>query len=387
MIRYAALFIAILQFVSCSSSSDEVFDHDQLTEDEDPSADTDISRMDEDPDADIDMADGAFDEDDIETVDDSEPDDDDDLANDDDSDSDTDIPETVFPECLSYKTPVSSAVLKDADLKEISGIAVSYKNPGLIWVHNDSGGEAALFGIGFDGKIIAKLTLKDAVNTDWEAMSLSKCGADECFYIGNFGDNSLNRDDYSIFVFNEPVISSTGQLVEIEVTDYTEYPFFFEDGHHNSEALAVNSDGTLYIFSKEISVTQVYSTPLLDPQNVTEFKKIGQLDTGIEVPGYPAEAQPSLVTGADINRNGTRLLLRTYGIYTTDNDGIREFIFNKGFFEEIFVKTPVFVPEGKDMQGEAISYNPFTGGYVHISEFYNKVVDFDPNIWVVDCQN
>jgi hypothetical protein len=349
--------------------------------------DEDDAQIDEDLINDIDQNDDVPVEEDVEIADDSEIFDDDDPVNDENSDSDADVPETVFPECLSYKDPVSMAVLKDASLKEISGIAVSYKNPGLIWVHNDSGGEAALFGIGFDGKIIAKITLTGAANTDWEAMSLGKCGEDECFYIGNIGDNSLNRDDYSIFVFNEPVIPQSTELVSLEVSDWTEYPFVYEDGYHNSEALAVNTDGAVYIFSKEISVTQVYSAPLLDTQNTTELKKIGQIDTGIEVPGYPAEAQPSLVTGADINRNGTRLLLRTYGIYTTDNDGIREFIFNKGFFEEIFVKTPVFVPEGKDMQGETVSYNPFTGGYVHISEFYNKVVDFDPNIWVVDCQN
>ena len=145
-------------------------------------------------------------------------------------------------------------------------------------------------------------------------------------------------------------------------------------------------NGAVYIFSKEISLTNVFKAEFLE-ESGTEFKFIGSINTGAKVPGYPDIAQPSLVTAADINRNGTRLLLRTYGIYTTDNDGIREYLFSKGNVEEIFSNTPFFVPEGRDMQGEAIGYDPFTGGYVHVSEYYKQVIDFDPNIWVINCGN
>ena len=297
------------------------------------------------------------------------------------------IEEVMFPECLTYSNPVSTKVLKDADLMEISGIAVSYQNPGILWVHNDSGGKATLFAIRFDGAIAAKLVLEGAVNIDWEALSLNPCGKDECLFIGDTGDNSLNRNDYSIIVVKEPFIPQDSSGLEINDDTWVKIPISYEGvPHQNSEAMAIDNNGAVYIFSKEISLTNVFKAEFLE-ESGTEFKFIGSINTGAKVPGYPDIAQPSLVTAADINRNGTRLLLRTYGIYTTDNDGIREYLFSKGNVEEIFSNTPFFVPEGRDMQGEAIGYDPFTGGYVHVSEYYKQVIDFDPNIWVINCGN
>lgn len=383
------LIILFLSLLSCNGGNppqiDAEPDNDSQSVDIDDSGDDD-SVGDEDAVDEVDIV-----EDDAEVIDEMEDADEDEVQDigdlDDDTDDEDNEPETVIvPECMNYSSPNSTAVLDNDGLKEISGIAVSYRNPGLIWVHNDSGGEAALFAIGFDGTVVAKLILDGITNVDWEALSLNPCGMNDCFYIGDIGDNSLVRDDYSIIKVEEPIVTASGSPEEIISTDWTAYPIEYEDGSKNSEGMAVDKDGTIYIFTKQIGSTDVYKLDtLLEEDNI--FTKIGSIDTGIEVPGYPAEAQPSLVTGADINRNGTRLLLRTYGIFTTDNDGIREFMFNEGSFEEIFTFSPIMVPEGKDMQGEAVGYNPFTGGYVHISEFYHKVVDFDQNIWVIDCND
>lgn len=302
--------------------------------------------------------------------------------------SDEDIESAGFPECTSYERPVSAAVLKDENLKEISGVAVSYLNKGVLWVHNDSGSSASLFAIKYDGTIVAELVVNGATNIDWEDMSLNPCGEDECFYVADTGDNLLNRTDYAIYEIKEPNLSETDETTIIS-NDWIKYPINYEDGSKNSEALAIDVDGTLYLFSKEIGITNIYKADMLN-ESGTKFVYAGFIDTGEEVSGYPAEAQPSLVTGADINRNGTRLLLRTYGIYTTDDDGIREFEFEKGNIGEFLTEQPVlsvFVPEGQDMQGESVAYDPYTGGYVHISEYYYKYVDFNPKIWVVDCSN
>ena len=381
------LAVLILTF-SCSGGNSQTVDFDVNEEvmdevDEEVMDEVDDGIMDEE---DIEDAE-IMDEEDIENEEDEEDEErtDMDEAEELDDDEVADEP-VVFTECMNYSRPVSSAVLKNDDLKEISGIAVSYKNPGLIWVHNDSGGEPALFAIGFDGSVAAKLTLDGLTNIDWEALALAPCGMSDCLYIGDTGDNSFVRNDYSIIKVEEPIITASGTTQEIVSTDWQVYPISYEDGSKNSEAFAIDADGAYYIFTKQIGSTDVYKVDTLDEAG-NEFKKIGSINTGIQVPGYPDEAQPSLVTGADINRNGTRLLLRTYGIYTTDDDGIREFAFSKGSFEEIFTFSPIMVPEGKDMQGETVGYNPFSGGYVHISEFYHKVVDFDQNIWVVGCND
>ncbi len=377
------IFALVFIFLGCSNEShslkkdsDILFtDYDSVAEDEDiyVDEDEDLTDFEDDDDDDSEISDEEFSESDVLSEEES------------DSEPDEDTEANGFPECSSYKRPVSSAVLKNDNLKEISGAAVSYINKGILWVHNDSGGKASLFAIKHDGSIVAELALDGAVNIDWEDLSLNPCGEEECLYVADIGDNSLNRNDYAVYKVKEPLLSDTSETV-ITVSDWVKYPVSYEDSSKNSEAMAIDPEGKVYIFSKEIGLTNVYMAESLS-ETGTEFKYIGVIDTGTEISGYPAEAQPSLVTGADINRNGTRLLLRTYGIYTTQDDGIMEFAFNKGNFEEVFTQEPLMVPEGNDMQGESIAYDPYTGGYVHISEYYFKVVDFDPNIWTIDCNN
>ncbi|MGI6394369.1 MAG: hypothetical protein ACOX2F_06525 [bacterium] len=294
-----------------------------------------------------------------------------------------------FKECSKYKRPVSTVTLKNPDLMEISGVAVSYINPGILWVHNDSGGEPALFAIRYDGSIAAKLTLVGIENIDWEDITLAHCGCFECFYIGDIGDNLLKRDDYSIITVLEPILPQNSSNLELSTEYWIRFPISYEGTPHmNSEAMAADHNGSMYIFSKEIGITNVYKADISDLNMVgTEFKFIGSIETGKYVTGYPDIAQPSLVTAADIHRNGTRLLLRTYGIITSEDDSIREFYFEKGNVEEIFSQTPEMVPKGREIQGEAIGYNPFTGGYVHISEYYKKGIEFFPDIWVVECND
>lgn len=371
------VFVTICIFAGASCTNDNFEDFDwpesDIIETEDLSNDIDIIEVNEPDEEDDKDNEEFFDCSQSET----EEEDDDDYP----------LEEIVVPECFTYLNPVSTAVLKDPVLLETSGIAVSYQNPGILWVHNDSGNEASLFAIRFDGTIVAELVLDGAKNIDWEALSLNRCGRSECLFIADTGDNLLKRNDYSIIVVKEPILPLESFNLVINDDKWVEFPISYEGvPHQNSEAMAIDNLGAIYIFSKEIGITNVFKALALEKSG-TEFKHIGSINTGAKVAGYPNESQPSLVTGADINRNGTRLLLRTYGIYTTDNDGIREYLFSQGNVEEIFSGSPVFVPEGRDIQGEAIAYDPFTGGYVHTSEFYNKVIDFDPNIWVINCGN
>lgn len=290
-----------------------------------------------------------------------------------------------FPACRDYAEPQVGAILTDDNLKEISGIAVSWQNRGIVWTHNDSGGAAALYAVDFSGHIRATLVLVGATNTDWEDLALMPCAAGECFYIADTGDNTLSRRDYGIYVIAEPLLDAYDDGAQIESTDWREFPIRYEDGPHNVEALAVHPNGTFYLFTKEVTKTVVFSASRLDTLG-TVFHAIGELATGAYVDGFPDEAQPSLVTAADIHRNGDRLLLRTYGLFDTDNDGIREIRIPPGEpFESFLRGTMREVPEGNDIQGEAVAYDPYTGGYVHTSEYLFKLIAFNPHLYRIGC--
>ena len=49
-----------------------------------------------------------------------------------------------------YAGPVAAAQLAEPRNEETSGLAVSHRTPGLLWTHNDSGGEPVLFALNAD---------------------------------------------------------------------------------------------------------------------------------------------------------------------------------------------------------------------------------------------
>ena len=68
---------------------------------------------------------------------------------------------------LSFENPKFYSNLVSANLSEVSGIVKS-KQHNIFWVHNDSGGETAIFGIDTIGNILCKITIPYA-NRDWYA--------------------------------------------------------------------------------------------------------------------------------------------------------------------------------------------------------------------------
>ncbi|MEZ6009207.1 MAG: hypothetical protein R3F05_15780, partial [Planctomycetota bacterium] len=56
-------------------------------------------------------------------------------------------------------------------LDEVSGIAVSRRNPGVYWVHDDSGGGALLYALAHDGSLRQTYSLA-ATAIDWEDLAL-----------------------------------------------------------------------------------------------------------------------------------------------------------------------------------------------------------------------
>jgi len=58
-------------------------------------------------------------------------------------------------QAAAQSEPVSVTTLQDARLTETSGIAASVANPGLLYVHNDSGDTSRFFAIHPDGSLKA----------------------------------------------------------------------------------------------------------------------------------------------------------------------------------------------------------------------------------------
>ena len=80
-------------------------------------------------------------------------------------------------------------------LKEISA-AETLPTSDLIWVIEDKGNKNNIYGLDTSGKIIKDIDVSNANNIDWEDLTSDSLGN---LYIGDFGNNSKNRDDFTIY--------------------------------------------------------------------------------------------------------------------------------------------------------------------------------------------
>lgn len=285
---------------------------------------------------------------------------DDDTVDDDTVDDDTGDDDTVgedWPTCDDYADAITSGNVADSGLDEISGIAVSADNPGVLWMHNDSGDGPFIYALSTGGDLIGTVQLSGVSAVDWEDMAIGPCGDDhpdvECLYIADFGDNGASRTDVAIYRVPEPAVDPFTPFGTLAVSDFDKVPFAYPGGSHDAEALVVHPDGTVYVIDKDVAgIAGVYEFPDFEDGRFETLDYLGDL----------GDPEYIYATGADLHRNGDRLLVRTY-------TQAWEYRLPDGAdFADVIDVTPSKVPRKLEAQSEAIAYDPATGGYFHVSE-------------------
>jgi hypothetical protein len=228
---------------------------------------------------------------------------------------------------------------------ECSGLVVSGKNPGILWVHNDSGDRAKLFAVEEDGSLRGIYHLASAKAVDWEDLAKGPCAdpAKECLYVGDIGDNELQRSEIQVYRVEEPLVPVQGPPVEAILQETERFDCKYPDGPHDAETLLVDpTTGVPYLITKETErMTAVYRFP----GNPTSGK-IATLVKATVLPGL------SSLTGGDVTRDGSTIVLRDY---FTAYGYLR---LEKGPFTGTFDSPPCRVPLGFEEQGEALGIDP-----------------------------
>lgn len=199
---------------------------------------------------------------------------------------------------LTLRQPKMAFQLQDR-LRESSGL-IFYK--GLLWSHNDSDGEASIFGMDtLDGSIKSIITISNAVNNDWEDLAQDE----EYIYIADFGNNAGARKDLAIYKLDKKQIDgSPQQQLEAEKITF-HYPeqekFFPRWKQHNfdCEALIAGESG-LFLFTKnwKNAQTDLYALP----------KTAGDYPA-LHLGNFDCDG---VVTGADLNTSTGVLALVGY---------------------------------------------------------------------------
>jgi hypothetical protein len=194
--------------------------------------------------------------------------------------------------------------LQDARINESSGLAASrrYAAQSLLWTHNDSGGEPALYTINPQGETVAEVLLQGATNVDWEDIAV----AGDWIYVADTGDNLRRREDVTIYRVREPQLDAnkTNQKLEVEPEAMTlKYP----EGARDCETILVTAKGEVLVVSKNGGPSLIFKTPQPFQNGITQtLEQVGEYSfTGKTAYSY-------LTTGGSVSPDGKKLVIRTY---------------------------------------------------------------------------
>jgi hypothetical protein len=189
-------------------------------------------------------------------------------------------------------------------LDESSGVAASRRQPGLLWTLNDSGHDAWIFATDTLGRDHGAFTVSEAENRDWEAIALGPCGARDCLYIADTGDNERSRRAARIYRVPEPTTPARSPRTSAaEVLEFR-YP----GGSPDVESVFVDGDGTIYLITKtrgKAPVVYRIRPEAWEEDETASAEAVGKLsiDSG---------SLGNRITDAALSPTGVRVAVRTY---------------------------------------------------------------------------
>ena len=202
---------------------------------------------------------------------------------------------------LFDKGPIVNALARK-DLIEISGVAASRINPGLLYIQNDSGNPNQVYLTDGSGADKGTLTLTSVVNRDWEdiAVGPGPVAGVSYVYVGDIGDNDSQHSSEFVYRFPEPDLSGktlpfVSNIPAVDVIEL-KYP----DGPGNAETLMVDPQTKdIYIASKQSNLSKIYVAHY--PQSTTSATTMTPV----------VQLYFSKATGGDISPDGTEILIRS----------------------------------------------------------------------------
>jgi hypothetical protein len=268
----------------------------------------------------------------------------------------------ILPECPKFASPVTAGFIQNPLIKEASGIVESHKNPGILWIHNDSGDAANIYAVSTTGISMGIFVLEGVKAVDWEDIALGP-GPDSqktYLYAGDIGDNAESRPDVKIYRVAEPEVKSIPDPPYVTLQDVETFTLKYPDEAHNAETLLVDPlNGDVYIAVKTgngISPVFRAHAPLSSIGTIT-MEAVATLTFGKE-----PLAGSAPTTGGDISADGDEIAIRTYD---------SAFIWRRipgGTIAEAFATEPCPIPLANEVQGEALGFSADGNDYYTVSE-------------------
>jgi hypothetical protein len=243
-------------------------------------------------------------------------------------------------------------------LHEISGIAASFQNKNILYLHEDSGHPNWIYLTNNTGQDLGELIISGSYNRDWEdiAVGPGPLAGHNYIYVADIGDNNAWHCLKRIYRFAEPDLTKAAFPVRRIIKQVETITLRYPDKPHNAEAILLDPlTRDLYIATKEDHKCSIYVASF--PQS-TRQKVV--LEPVITLPF-------SLVTGGNISHNGLEIILRSEDTCWYWKRARGETI------AAALTRAPHrLTPVTKEPQGEAICFATAQPGYFTCSEVSRK---------------
>ena len=149
-------------------------------------------------------------------------------------------------------------VIRNGEVSEVSGAALSTRNPAHLFIVNDSHNSADLHAISRDGGVIGKVAVNGAQNRDWEELVAFTDKGAPWLLIADTGDNGGVRESLELIIVPEPAWP-----LPAAVDVARRIAFRLPEGPRDIEAVAVDAAaGRIYLIAKRHFPRVLYRLPL-----------------------------------------------------------------------------------------------------------------------------
>ena len=150
------------------------------------------------------------------------------------------------------------ADVANRELDELSGLALSRADAGVLWGHNDTGGGAVLYRLGPAGEDYGAVPVAGARASDWEDIAAFEHDGRPALLVADVGDNFAVRADATLYAFSDPGRTGTPALL-------WRLAFRYPDGARDCEAVAVDPrNREVLLISKRNRPPRLYRLHLPD---------------------------------------------------------------------------------------------------------------------------
>ena len=167
-----------------------------------------------------------------------------------------------------------SGRLEDATITEASGLARSYREPGVLWIINDNGAKEIVHATNQRGAELGEFRLDDSSNKDWEDLASFLHDGAPMLMVADIGDNNAKRKHRTLYFVPEPAAADDDASTRWRVR------FRYPDGPRDAEAAAIDVERqVVLVLSKRDLPPRLYEVPLTAAAQTIDAMYVGPLQS------------------------------------------------------------------------------------------------------------